>query len=308
MSLKLGGHLKIGDVGLRHTVITARALGYQLIQTMLSGTRDYTPYEIDPEDAAEFKKMAYGMELYVHLPYTINPCEPNGRRAAFYRNAIRQHAQVASSLGAKALVLHPGFRKEMPELEALQHLKKFLERTYDESWGMDLLLEGDAGSKNGSAVGSLEFMSLALEDVDHPGLGICIDTCHLYARGIDLWNPKVREEELQPYLRRIRLAHLNSPDPEVTLGSNLDRHNTPFEDRPEWDHAGLFNWLHDRNLPCVLERRSIAVQEKDVAFIRSITGRELTNGPRRGKIEKTPPRSQEPNQCQPTSPSTSSDR
>lgn len=302
--MKLGGHLSAAS-GLRQLVIAARGLNYDYVQIMLSDGRDYAPYEIDPSDVMEFRKMSYGIQLYVHLPYVINPCESNARRANFYKHAYRQHAVLAQTLGARGLILHPGFKKDLDEATAKKHLLKFLESTVTADLP-PLLLETDVGSKNGSAIGSLEFIDGAIQDLATEQVQICVDTCHMYARGVDLWNPEIRKRELEPRLRRIKMIHLNSPDPDVTLGSHRDRHNTPFEDRPDWDHAGLFQWVTDKEIVAILERRSIQVQEKDAKFIRSTVGEGLTNASGRGMKRGATPRTKEKKECQshPTSPST----
>lgn len=289
--MKLGGHLRSAD-GMRHMVVAARGLQYGLIQTMLSPERDYAPREVTAKDAAEFKKFSYGIDFYVHLPYVINPCEEEKKRQTFYRHAFRQHARTAAMLGARGLILHPGFKKEMTEMQAETNLMKFIEAVIEDETP-PLLLETDSGSKNGSKVGSLDFIGDLIDEMQHPKVGMCIDTVHLYARGIDVWDPTVREEFLEPHARKIRLVHLNSPDPECTLGSKLDRHNTPFEDRPSWDHLSLFKWIDERNFPAVLERSSIQVQERDVKYINSLLSPTLTRGSNRSIIKSDSPRTKD---------------
>jgi endonuclease IV len=268
MNLKLGGHLRTTE-GLRHVVINARAMGYNLVQISLAGDRDYVPPDISERDAEEFRKMMYGIETYVHLPFIINPCEADARRRNFYARTFRTFSKVAADLGAKAVIVHPGFRKEQEEPEALKNMAKFFEKAHHDDLNLDVLIETDSGSKNGSAIGSLPFIGDALQALAHPSFAMCVDTEHLYARGINLWNHDVLQHLLDDHQREIRLVHLNSPDPDVELGSFRDRHNTPFQDRPDWDHAHLIRTLAER-YPLVLERRSLSVQEQDAAFVRSL--------------------------------------
>lgn len=284
--LRLGGHLKSSD-GLRHLVMNTRALDYNVVQTMVGGERDYTPHEIRAADIAELKKMLYGVELFVHLPYVLNPCEEDPRRRAMYRRTFKAFCETASNLGARAVVLHPGFKKELSEKHALRNLAKFLEDNV-EDWNLKILLETDAGSKNGSAIGSLENLHEVIDALDMGEVAMCLDTTHLYARGVDLWKKSVRDRVLNDYGHMIKLVHLNSPDPKVTLGSHLDRHSTPFEDRPEWDHKSLFEAF--AHFPLILERRSLAVQEQDAKFIRSLLGDE---GATRGRYARTDARAAE---------------
>jgi len=266
-SVKIGGHLSIKD-GLGGVVLAARALDYAYVQLMLGDGRSYTPVDLSTKDLEEYQKMMYGIGTYVHLPYVINPCEGEPSRVGFYKRAYRQFCSVASGLGAKAVVLHPGFKKELTEEKAMENMVKFLDSAHDEDWRLQCFLETDSGSKNGSAVGSPEFIQKALTQLDSTQFAMCIDTVHLYARGIDMWQKDVRSNLLSQFQKEIQLVHLNSPDPKVTLGSFLDLHNTPFQDRPEWKHKDLFKDL--QYLPCILERRSLSVQEQDALYIREL--------------------------------------
>jgi len=266
--IKVGGHLS-SESGLRHVVLNARALNYNVVQMMVGGAREYRPHDIQEEHAREFKKTTFGISLYVHLPYVINPCEDILRRRNFYKHSVKQYIQVAVMLGAKGVVLHPGFKKQLTTQQAYLNLLKFMEETVAEDEACDMLLETDAGSKNRSAVGSTRFIADAIKDLEHPKVAMCMDTTHMYARGVDLWREDLLKEYIDEFHRITRLVHLNVPDHDVKLGGHRDRHNTPFEDRPEWDHTNMILELTKR-YPCVLERRSLAVQEKDIRFIRNV--------------------------------------
>jgi len=269
--LKLGGHLGAKE-GLRYVVVAARALNYNVVQIMLGGGRDYYPYEINPKDQAEYKKMTYGIETWVHLPYIINPCESIPQRIGFYKRTYKAYCVAASELGARGIVIHPGYKKDLSEEVAYKNLLKFFESTHEEAWDLNILLETDSGSKNGSAIGTLELINNAITDLDHDQFGICLDTVHLYARGVDIWELNTRDQILSKYGHKIRLVHLNSPDPKVALGNFLDRHNTPFEDRP-WDHFPMIKALAAR-YPLVLERSSLSVQEQDAKYVRGLLEKE----------------------------------
>lgn len=279
--LKLGGHLS-ARMGLRHVVVNARAMDFNLVQIMLAEPGQYVPTDIPLADVAEYRKMAYGIETIVHLPYTINPCEDDKRRRNFYRKTFREFCASAAGLGVRAVVLHPGFKKTLPLHEAHRNLVKFLEDGVDEDWHMDVLIETDAGSKNGSAVGDPEFIQGVLDDLAHPRLGMVLDTEHLYARGFDLWNPEYRKIFLEDYGHSVRLVHLNVPDSNVSLGSFLDRHNTPFEERLDLAHTDLILDLLPR-YPTILERSSLVVQGMDANYVRRILterlGKEILTQP-----------------------------
>jgi deoxyribonuclease-4 len=271
--MKLGGHLSPSE-GLSVLVMEARALGYDLVQTMLGDPRSYQPREITPQVAQEYAKMAYGITTYVHMPYIINPCESVPQRRGFYKRVFKEFAETAASVQARGLVIHPGFKKDLTEAQAFKNLVTFFESSMEEDWRTQVLLEVDAGSKNGSAIGSPDFIRRAIDELGTMHYGMCLDTTHLYARGVDLWDEEVRKDFLEEYANITRLVHLNVPDPEVALGSHLDAHNSPFESRPDWNHGALLLALE--KFPCILERRSLAVQSQDSRYIREYF-KETTN-------------------------------
>jgi len=263
---RVGGSQPTGE-GLQYAVLGARALAHDAMQIMLAGGREYDPREVSMDTAEEFRKLTHGMDIYVHLPYVINPAEPRTYRRRFYLSSVRKYREVACLLGARGLVLHAGHKKDSTKQEALGNVVKFVDALM-EGEGPDVYVEVDAGSKNGSAIGHPAFVSKALSILDNEKAGMCWDTTHLYARGIDLWDAGVRKEMIDRYGHHVRLVHLNVPDLEVGLGSHLDRHNSPFTLR-QWDHAPFLRDLLSR-WTGILERRSLAVQEEDTEFIKKM--------------------------------------
>ncbi len=122
---------------------------------------------------------------------------------------------VGSHLGA-------GFELGLERTSAA--LAQILERCEGDTW---LLMENSAGT--GGTIGrSLEELQTLLERLDgHPRLGICLDSCHLYASGYDVTDPQVVDELVGEVdagigLDRLRALHVN--DSATELGSNRDRH------------------------------------------------------------------------------------
>lgn len=269
--LRLGAHLRVDEDGLAYTVASARGMCFNELQIMTGRDRDYEPYEFSEDVINQFRKMTYEMKLTAHMPYVINPCEGAPSRKGFYMKSMKAHIQVAEALGAKRIVMHPGFKKELTELQAYENLLKFLAKVWPSETSMELLLENDSGSKNGSAIGSPEFIKEVASNAPMP-VRMCLDTEHMYARGVDLWNKEVRDDFLAEYGELIALVHLNVPDHGVELGSFLDRHNTPFEER-SWDHEDFIQTMS--HYPLILERRSLVVIQKDNVYVRNVLGKPL---------------------------------
>jgi endonuclease IV len=112
-----------------------------------------------------------------------------------------------------------------------------------------------------------------IEALDTKNIRMCLDTEHMWARGVNLWDETVRQEFLDEFAGLIELVHLNVPDHGVLLGSHIDRHNVPFEERSDLKHEGLIQDL--AQWPLILERRSLSVQESDNRFVREVLGQPL---------------------------------
>lgn len=259
--IRLGGHHSSSE-SLLHVVAAARGLGHNALQTMLGGEHDWNPFTIEQPLLMKFKALSFGIDVFIHLPFVMNPCS-EGRLKAISKATLRKYLNLSQAMGARAVILHPGFKKELEERVAYSNFIKFLSDLREDD-RLKICVETDSGSKNGSAIGSLGFISRALRDLKDNRIRMCIDTAHLYARGVSMWDKDTRDSILSTYGDQIEMVHLNAPDPDVELGSFRDRHNTPlseFRHNSEEMITTLSCW------PMILERRSLAVQEEDTKMI-----------------------------------------
>lgn len=249
--------------------IGARALGMDIVQTMVGDGQSWSPYKFAEASINEFRKLSYGLKVYVHLPYTINPCLGEEERNFKSQKAIyRRYVELSDVVGAHSVVIHPGFKKTLHEDVAKKNLIKFFDTLRPEGQ-VRVLIEVDSGSKNGSMIGSPEFIKEALQALGREQYGMVLDTEHLYARGRSMWDPETRQEILEEYGGQIEMVHLNTPDPGVELGSHLDRHSTAMEEFV-LNSDDMVRELA-KAYPLIVERASIAIAEKDLTYVRRLT-------------------------------------
>ena len=169
------------------------------------------------------------------------------------------------------VVLHPGSAKTGDVPKAIKRAGAVIKEALAESQGCELHLEDTAGA--GGTLGR-SFEELG-ELVDAAGgskrLGICLDSCHLYASGYEVGTPDGLRDTLTQCdrlvgLGRLRSLHLN--DSLATFASNRDRHAVLGEG--ELGERGCANFLSEprfEKLPCVLEtgRDGGAPAAEDVA-------------------------------------------
>jgi deoxyribonuclease-4 len=146
---------------------------------------------------------------------------------------MRSTVDAATAIGADGVVFHvgshlgAGFEAGVERTTAA--LAQILERCDGDTW---LLIENSAGT--GATIGrSVEELITLVDRLDGPPrLGVCLDSCHLFASGYDVTDPEVVDAlatqlEASIGLDRLRALHVN--DSATPLGSNRDRHANILE-------------------------------------------------------------------------------
>jgi deoxyribonuclease-4 len=185
--------------------------------------------------------------------------------------------RVGDEIGAMGVVVHPGALKDDTRSNARKRAIELINEALSRSERCPIFYENTAGSPQ---LLGRDFDETA-ELIDKTGgpkrLGLCIDTCHLYATGYDIATPEgtkdlVDEIEAKVGLEQLKLMHVNdATDP---LGSNRDRH-APIG-KGEIGRRGFRAFLGERRLqkvPAVLEGPGIDghdVEKKDVQLVRRL--------------------------------------
>jgi deoxyribonuclease IV len=225
-----GAHVSSSG-GISNAVDRAVELGCDAVQVFTQSPRMWRATVHAPEQVTRFRerRAETGIGSVVcHAVYLVNLAGRDRELRARSVAAMRATLETADAIGAEAVIFHPGshlgdgldagLRRSVPALREL------LELTTDRLW---LLLENCAGA--GGTIGrSLAELAALVDALDgHPRLGVCIDSCHWWASGVDVTRPAaldaaVAELDRSIGLDRLRCLHVN--DAASALGSNLDRH------------------------------------------------------------------------------------
>jgi deoxyribonuclease-4 len=229
--MHLGAH--VSSSGGIHTAIDRiEAMGGDSVQVFTQSPRTWRPTNHDPANFEKFKerRVEAGIEGVVcHAIYLVNLASP---KDDFYEKSVetlRNTVDVACAIEADGVVFHVGSHQgaglEAGLERVIPALAQALERCSDRTW---LLMENTAGT--GGTIGrSVEELAMILERLDrHPRLGICLDSCHLWASGYDVTDSDALGQVLGEVdsaigLDRLRALHVN--DSKTPLGSNRDRHD-----------------------------------------------------------------------------------
>jgi deoxyribonuclease IV len=218
--------------GVKASVEKAVGMGADAVQLFTQSPRAWKPPNPDPETWERFREQREEAGLgavLCHAIYLINLAAPNDEVYEKSLAAMQSTMQIARGIEADGVVFHvgshlgAGFDKGLERV--LPAMEQVLELCNERTW---LLMENSAGT--GGTIGrSIEELATLYERLDrHPRLGICLDSCHLYASGYDVTDPKavralLKEVDGAIGLDRLRALHVN--DSKTPLGSNRDRHD-----------------------------------------------------------------------------------
>jgi deoxyribonuclease-4 len=229
----VGGHVPVAG-GLATTGLAyARELGAEAVQVFVANPRGWATPRGNPAQDEKFRTecAAESLSAWVHAPYLINFGSHTEATAEQSVLSLRHSLRRAREIGALGVVVHTGSATGgRPREVALAQVRERLLPLLDELTHDDdpfLLLESTAGQGSSLCSRTWDFGPY-FEALDtHPRLGVCLDTCHIYAAGHDLAAPGGVKETLDLLVDtvgegRLKLIHAN--DSKDVAGAHKDRH------------------------------------------------------------------------------------
>ena len=209
--------------------------GCEAMQVFNQSPRQWRPTRWKPDDVAEFlshRKSSPVKSVTIHAVYLINPATKDGEMRKKSAASLIHALRMGDEIKADGVVLHPGSTVGEPLDEALPRVGEMLKHALGESERVPLLLENTAGAGNTIGRSFQELRELIDLAGGHRRIGVCLDSCHMYASGFDISTAEkltgvVDEFKKVVGIRRLKCLHVN--DSQVPLGSNRDRHAIPGE-------------------------------------------------------------------------------
>lgn len=233
LKMLIGAHVPM-DEGLIGALEYAEATGCEALQLFAKSPRRWSAPRRDPAQTAEFRAACAARgnpPVFTHASYLINlgtsdPVQFERSCAALADELVR-----AYELGAAGMVVHLGTRFCDDDGDCTARVAETVARAAAMADGpiARLLLENSAGAGRQYGTDAQE-MAAALLAVRGEGIdaGLCLDTCHAFAAGIDLrsevcWTDLLSHVEQECGAGAIALVHAN--DCKGDLGSHKDRHD-----------------------------------------------------------------------------------
>jgi deoxyribonuclease-4 len=225
-----GAHVSAAG-GISKAIDRTEEIGGDAVQVFTQSPRMWKPTEHSEEELERFRarrREARVKHVSCHALYLVNLASRDETVRENSLSALRATMATARGIEAEAVIFHVGSHLGYGFDEAVEvvvsALRELLELTTDELW---LCMENAAGAGGtiGRSVAELAALSDALGG--HPRLGLCLDSCHWWASGVDVSDSSalgaaVDDLDSRMGLERLRVLHVN--DSKTSLGSNRDRH------------------------------------------------------------------------------------
>jgi deoxyribonuclease-4 len=229
--MNIGAHMSIAG-GVHRALERGSRLGCGAVQLFVKNTNQWAVRALARDEVRLFREKKRPFEagfVLAHASYLVNLASPEPRTLARSIAGFLEEMKRTKALGIRSIVIHPGSHRGAGEQAGLQRIAGCLDEVISAMGrgGPMVLLETTAGQ--GDTLGrSFEQLALIIRMTAHAGrLGVCFDTCHVFAAGYDVRTRRGYEATLRAFdrvigLDRLKAFHLN--DSLRGLGSRIDRH------------------------------------------------------------------------------------
>ncbi len=279
----LGAHVSTSG-GVSTIFERGRSIGANALAFFSKNNNRWKGKELTPEIISEFEELrrqSDGAPLMIHTSYLINLAASSEQILERSINGMIDELERASKLGVTSVVLHPGAHMGAGPRDGIDRVARSMNRVHEALPGSEVVTLFETSAGQGSCLGcTFEELGEMIRLIDEPDrVGICIDTCHIFAAGYDIrtrdgWDGAVEELEREVGIDRVAAFHIN--DSKRELGSRVDRHQHIGEGEIGLEPFGhILNDERFRGIPKVLETPKTEPVESDIenlAKLRSLLG------------------------------------
>jgi deoxyribonuclease IV len=255
----IGAHVSPAG-GLPKAIERGVERGCRAIQIFNQSPRMWKASLYRDEDVAAFREAMAASPIdavLIHTIYLLNCASEDRTIRSKSRSSLIHSLRAGAQIGASGVVLHPGSAKTGVTAAAIARAGATIREALAESEQCPLHLENTAGA-GGTLGRSFEELAALIEACGgEERIGLCLDSCHLFATGYDVRSPEgidATVEQLAASVGLERLGSLHLNDSQAPLGSNRDRHaNVGQGELGEDGCAAFLASPAFAGLPCVLE-------------------------------------------------------
>ncbi|MFH1010563.1 MAG: deoxyribonuclease IV [bacterium] len=270
----IGAHVSVQG-GLHQGPLRAARFGCECFQIFSRNQRQWTAPPLSREQVHSFQKAwrdGGHLPVLIHDIYLVNLSSPDEAVRSKSCQALLEELHRAESLGVRWVAIHPGSHRGAGEKAGLAACANSLSWILNKTTGLHagILIETTAGQGHDLGHG-LEQIAFLLSEVNEgERLGVCTDTCHMFAAGYDLKSKNGYEAvwyEFDALIGLLRLKAFHVNDSIRQRGSRIDRHT--FVGEGQIGTTAFRRLLRDERfaaLPGIME-----IPRSDEEFVRSVT-------------------------------------
>ncbi len=225
----LGAHMST-EGGLYNAIIKGKEIECTVIQIFTKNNRQWKSKKLTKEEITQFHKAQKDFDIMTisHCSYLINLASPDNTIREKSVVALKEEIIRCNELSIPYAILHPGAKLNGEENQALKWIAQGIDEALESSnQSTCVLLETMAGQ--GTSLGhTFEQLAKILSLLrNNKNVGICIDTCHLFASGYRFSTKKDYDDLWKKFdqiigIEKLKCIHLN--DSKNECGKNVDRH------------------------------------------------------------------------------------
>ena len=288
----IGDHVSISK-GIENAPLNAHQIGAKAFAIFTKNQRQWKSNPLTKKSIELFNSRCeeFGFKKEYILPhdsYLINLGSPDEEKLQKSISSFIDELNRCDELGLYKLNFHPGshlrkiskkdknydLKLKYAQEECLSVIVKSINTALDKSKNVVAVIENTAGQ--GSNLGyKFEHLSYIIDGVkDKDRIGVCIDTCHLFASGYDIRDKQSYEKTMQEFdrvvgFRYLKGMHLN--DSKGELNSRLDRHESIGKGKIGLDGFRLL--MNDKrldNIPLILETIDSSIWSEEIKLLYSL--------------------------------------
>lgn len=229
--LLIGAHTSAAG-GVHNALLEGQDIGATTIQLFTANQRQWQAKPLSSEAISlwfEALEKTGMKEIMSHASYLINLGSPTEENLLKSRQAFREEIKRCQDLKLRFLNVHPGAALKESALHCITRISESLKGMASLLEGGDLMILLETTAGQGSTIGrSFEELKAIIDEVEGQiPLGVCLDTCHVFAAGYDLRDKTSFNEMLEQFDRIVGLKYLKAfhvNDSKGALGSHIDRH------------------------------------------------------------------------------------
>ncbi|MGG7074105.1 deoxyribonuclease IV [Campylobacter sp. 9BO] len=274
----IGAHVSAAG-GVSNAPINAKNIGANAFALFVKNQRQWSAKPPEQSEISAFKKNCETANIkpehiLPHDSYLINLGHFDTQKREQSLNAFMDEIERVKALGLRLLNFHPGSHlKEISETQCLDNIAECINIALKNSENIKLIIENTAGQ--GSNLGyKFEHLAYLIDKTyDKSRIGVCLDTCHMFAAGYDISTQKSYEKTMDEFDEIVGFSylcamHLN--DAKFGVGSKKDRHESIGKGCI--GVKGFECIIKDRrigDIPLILETIDESIWGKEIELLRS---------------------------------------